>query len=245
MSASSLSETIDRRAETLRLAQLLGCDAAELPYLADVASSELRVLRVQVTETLYGGQSAVFAKLAAASKLLPVGLVAQLAERSFGPLLSARIAGLLEPERAVELAARLPVGFLASLAVELDPRRAEAVIALIPPGQIAEISAELTARREYVTMGRFVAAMPEASIRAAIGEMDARTMLEVSLVVDGKERLGQLVGMIDPARFDAMIAAAADAELVDEALTLLAYLGEEARARVLALPELHAYRAAS
>ena len=245
MSLTSLSETIERRAETLRLAQLLGCDAEELPYLADVAAPELRALRQQVTETLHGGQSAVFVKLAAASKLLPVALVAQLAERAFGPLLSARIAGLLEPERAVELAGRLPVAFLASLAVELDPRRAEGVIALIPPSQIADISAELTARREYVTMGRFVGAMPDASIRAAIGVMDPRTMLEVSLVVEEKERLGQLVGMIEPERFDAMIAAAADADLAEEALTLLAYLGEAERARVLALPELRAYRAAS
>ncbi len=108
-----------------------------------------------------GGRiGATLSRLAAASKLLPVGLVATLGERAFGPVLSARITGLLDPGRAVEVAQRLPVDFLADIAVDLDPRRASAVIARIPPQQIGEVTRELVRRHESVTMGRFVGHLP-------------------------------------------------------------------------------------
>jgi hypothetical protein len=245
MSRESAAERIDRRAETLKLARLLGCEAEELGYLAGVAAADLRLLRDQATEVLYGGQGAALGRLAAASRLLPVALVAQLAERAFGPVLSARLAGLIEPERAVELAARLPIGFLASLAIELDPRRARDVIARIPPDQIARISSELTRRREYVTMGRFVGALPDASIRAAMGAMDPPTMLEVALVLEDKQRLGDVFALIGPEATDGIIAAAVDAGLAEEALALLDQLDDGQRARLLARPELQAYRRAS
>jgi hypothetical protein len=63
---------------------------------------------------------------------------------------------MLETDKAVEVAAKLPPPFLADVAVELDPRRASDLIAKIAPALIGQVTGELVARREYVTMGRFV-----------------------------------------------------------------------------------------
>lgn len=224
-----MSEALEVRAEILKLARLLGREPAEFAYLGAVASEDLRALRDQVTETLFGSHAGVLNRLAQASRLLPVGLVAQMGERSFGPVLSARVTGLLDPDRAVDMAARLPVGFLADVAIELDPRRARDVLARVPPAQIAAVSAELTRRGEYVAMGRFVGSLPDASIAAALGTMDDRTLLEVALVLENKESLPHLISMLEPARLEAMIALAAASELAEGAAGLLEHMSPSQR----------------
>jgi hypothetical protein len=238
-----MSEALEVRAEILKMARLLGHGAEDLAYLETVASEDLRALREQVTEVVFGSQAAVLGRLAAASRLLPTSLVAQLAERTFGPVLSARVAGLLEPDRAVDMASKLPIPFLADIAVELDPRRAVDVIGRIPPTQIAAVSRELTRRGEYVAMGRFVGYLPDASINAALGAMDPVALLNVSFVLENKEKLGDVVALIEPERFDAMIRLAIDSDLEDEALELMAFLSPDQRARVMALPDFQHRRA--
>ena len=85
------------RAEVLKLARLLRRQPEQLVYLEHVAHDDLRALREQVTDMLFAAHDATLRRLAASSKLLPVGLVAMLAQHAFGPVLSARIAGLLDP----------------------------------------------------------------------------------------------------------------------------------------------------
>jgi hypothetical protein len=226
------STSLEVRAEVLKLARLLGREPSSLAYLEQAEAAALAALREQVTEVLFASGDGVLRRLAQASRLLPVALVAQLAERSFGPVLSARVAGLIDAQRAVEMAGRLPVPFLADIAVELDPRRAREVIAGIPPGQIAAITAELTRRREYVTMGRFVGHLPDAALAAALGEMDSRALLEVALVIENKERLADVVDLLGEARLHELIETAEKAGLADEALGLLDHLAPGQRAAV-------------
>ncbi len=118
------AKQLQTRAEITKLARLLGREAAELAYLERVAAADLRRLRHGVTELLYDADAAALRRLAAAGRLLPAGLVATIAQRAFGPVLSARLAGLLDLERAVDVAGKLPPEFLADVAGELDPRRA-------------------------------------------------------------------------------------------------------------------------
>jgi hypothetical protein len=239
-----MSEPLEVRAELHKLARLLGRRAEELDYLGGVPAAELRILREQVTETLFGEQAQVLGRLAAASRVLPVGLVAQMAQRAFGPVLSARIAGLIDPDRAVELTRRLPVDFLADVAVELDPRRARDVIVRIPPRQIGLVTRELTRRREYVAMGGFVGYLPDPSIAAAVEAMDARTLLEVSLVLENKGKLADLAELLGHDRLQEMIGLAAASDLGQEALGLLDYLTPVQREAVMRMPELRDRRIA-
>jgi Mg/Co/Ni transporter MgtE len=147
-------------------------------------------------------------------------------------VLAANIAGLLEPSRAVDVAARLPPEFLADVAIELDPRRATDVIAQIPPAQITAVTRELVAREEYVTMGRFVGHLPDPSVKAALSELDDRSLLRVGFVLEQKQRIDHVLGLLDPARYDGLIEAAGDG-LWAQALDVLSYLGKTRRKKLV------------
>jgi hypothetical protein len=197
---------LELEAEILKLARLLERDPESLSYLARVPSADLRSLRERVTEVLFTAHEPALKRLAAASRLLPVGLVASLGQHTFGPMLAARITGLLDPERAVDVAARLPVDFLADAAIELDPRRASAVVAGIPAKRISQITAELARRGEYVTMGRFVGHLNDASLAAALEVLDDEELLQTLLVMEDRPDPERLVRVTDRQRVERLAA---------------------------------------
>ena len=227
-----MSEALDARAEVLKLARLLRRDPAALGYLEQVPSADIRALREEVTDMLFTAHGHVLGRLAAASRVLPVGLIAIIGERAFGPVLSARIAGMLEPSRAIDVAAKLATSFLAEVAVDIDPRRASGVIAGIPPQQVAAVTRELARREEHVTMGRFVGHMSDEAIRAALEVLDDRTLLQVGFVLEEKDRLDHIVSLLPERRLNGVTEAAAAANLWPEVLDLLVHLSEQRRAAV-------------
>jgi hypothetical protein len=230
---SRSTETLQTHAEILKLARMLHREPDQLAYLERVPLEALCELRERATETLWDADSAAIGRLAAASRLLPAGLNASLAERTFGPLISARLAGALEPARAVDVAAKLSTPFLADVAIELDPRRTKDVIAGIPPRRIAEITRELLRRGEYVTMGRFVGYTEDGAVRAAVEAMDNAALLRVGFVLEDKSRLDTLVSLLPAKRMNDLIQVAADEGLWIEALDLLGHLSPARRQRIV------------
>lgn len=225
---SQAAELLQAHAEVTKLARLLDRGPDELAYLERMAPGDLRALRDGVTETLYDGNSSL-GRLAAASRLLPAGLTATIGQRAFGPLLSARLAGLLDTEKAVDVAGKLPPPFLADVAVELDPRRASGLIASIAPSLIGQVTAELVARREYVTMGRFVGHLSDDAITAAIAHMDDEAVLQTAFVIEDRSQLSRLFAKLPTGRPAGVIAAAAADGLWLEALDLLNHLHQRQR----------------
>ena len=92
---SGQASVLQGRAEILKLARMLGPRPSELAYLEAVGLADLRALREQTVEVLWDADGATMSRLAAASKLLPAALTATIAQRAFGPLLAARMAGHL------------------------------------------------------------------------------------------------------------------------------------------------------
>jgi hypothetical protein len=227
-----MSEALEVRAEILKLARLLQRDPASLSYLDQVPPDDLRALRELTTERLFSAHGTTASRLAAASRLLPPALTASLAERAFGPLLSARIAGALEPDRAVEIAAKLSPAFLADVAIELDPRRASDVIARIPAHQVADVAHELVRREEYVTMGRFVGHIAPDALDAALGAMDDHQLLHVAFVLEQKDALDGIIERLGIERLQGVLEAAAEEDLWPEALSLFTNLSDERAAAV-------------
>ena len=238
---SRAADALQARGEVLKLARVLGRDPEQLAYLEPVPPDDLRALRDAVTETLYDAHDGSLRRLAAASRLLPAGLMATIGQRAFGPLLSARLAGMLETDKAVEVAAKLGPDFLADVAVELDPRRASELIARIPAELIGQVTAELVARHEHVTMGRFVGHLADEAITAAVATMDDRTLLQVAFVLEDKGDVSRLLATLPRNRSGGIVAAAAQHGLWLEALDLLNHLDDRHRgemiAAALALPE--------
>jgi hypothetical protein len=216
-----MRETLEVEAEILKLARLLGCGADRLSYLERVPAGDIRALREQTTEMLFTAHEGTLRRLAAASGLLPVSLVASIGQRAFGSMLSARIAGMLEPARAVEIAAKLPTDFLADVAAELDPRRASDVITGMPPRRIAEVTRELARRGEYVTMGRFVGHLGDGALAAALGALDDHALLQTAFVMEEKQRLGEVVAFLGEQRIRGLIETAEAAGVWSDLTELL------------------------
>ncbi len=215
---SRAAETLQARGEVMKVARLLQREPETLGYLESLSVQDLRELRERLTETVFDAHAGSLRRLAAASRLLPVGLSASMGENVFGPLLSARLTGLLDPGRAAEMAAKLPTPFLADVAVEMDPRRASELLSRIAADQIAQITAELMARGEYVTMGRFVGHLPDETLAAAVAAMDERSLLGVLFVLEDTDELPRLIALLSESRVAGVIEAAADNNLWEEVL---------------------------
>jgi hypothetical protein len=221
------------RAELMKLARLLDAELDDLDYLHEVGPGQLRVLREQVTQVVFDSGGPALGRLAGASRLLPTGVIAAIAEHAFGPVLAARIAGMLDPGRAADVAAKLPTPFLVQTAVHLDPRRAVDVLARIPAERIAEVARELIVAEEYVTLGRFVGHLPDQAIVLAVHEMDDFTVLTVAFVIEDSSGIERVLALMDPGRLDGLLDAAVGTELWPEVLDLLAEVPEPMRRKVL------------
>jgi multidrug efflux pump subunit AcrA (membrane-fusion protein) len=221
------------QAEILKLARLLHCPPERLSYLEDVPASDVRELREQATDMLFSAHDKTLEKLAASSKLLPVGLNALIAERAFGPLLTARMAGLIEPARAVATAERLSPQFLAETAGEIDPRRASEVIASIGAEQIAKIARVLVDRKDYVTMGQAVGQLSPEALKSALSELSDEDLLRTAFVAENKDRLPELAELLGRERLLGLIDVAEQAGLQEEATDLLGRLDEAQRSDLL------------
>jgi hypothetical protein len=231
-----VSESLQAKAEILKLARILGREPETLEYLERVPAADIRALREQVTDMLFSAHSQTLSRLAAASRLVPVGLVAMIGEKTFGPVLSARMAALLDPGRAVEMADKLPTPFLADVAIAIDPRRASEVIGRIPSARVAEVTRELLRRGEYVTMGRFIGHLSDEAIAAAVAVMDEAALLQIAFVLEDKDRLDRLTDLLSEQRLDRLIQTAANADLWAEALDLLSRLDVRHRAALVNRP---------
>src|SRR5699024_9771775 len=109
----AMSEELAKRAELLKLARILNTEPDALAFLQPHAAGQLRMLREAVTDGLFQKFRPRFAGFARMSSLLPLKISARVSEQVLGPMLSGRIASEMKPERAIELAKRLPDEFLA------------------------------------------------------------------------------------------------------------------------------------
>jgi hypothetical protein len=218
--------------EIVKLARLLRTDPEEIAYLRDVDWQDIRDVREQASATMFDADRQQLQRVASATKLVPSKVTAAIGERAFGALLAARVTGLIEPSRAVDIAGHLPTPFLAEVAAQLDPRRASRVIAEIPARQIASITQELTQRGDHVTMGRFVGHLSEAALKAALANVDDESLLHTAYVVESKGSLGALVAIIPDARLHDILRTADECDLWREALDVLRHVSDDQRGRL-------------
>lgn len=231
----SLAE-LEARAEVLKLERLLERD---LPYLATAEVDDLVALREQLIDRLYDGDRASLGRVASASGMLPVGVLATIAEKAIHPVLCARIVGLISVDRAVAVGSKLPPPFLAQIAVEMDPRRAVTVIRALPTGLVAETAALLAEREEFAVMGRFVGVLSDEAMTACFDRLTERQMLHVGYLLDDRASLSRVGALLEQERIGTMIRLADDEDLWDEALLLLAHFDDDLLAKLddLASPE--------
>ncbi|MGE4428109.1 MAG: hypothetical protein AB7G37_16785 [Solirubrobacteraceae bacterium] len=225
-------DRFDREAEVAKLARLLNVQESEVAFAAEAPPEELRAYREALTARLFDGSAGALKRAADASRLMPTKVLAAVSQFALGPLICARLAGIIDPQRAAGIAEALKDDYLADVAVEMDPRRATAVIALIPGERVVAINRILCERVEGVPMGRFVAALGDEQLRLCVDALSNEELLRIGYVMDGPERLDTVYGMLSDDRIRDSLAWSEAAGLAERTAHLQRNLGPEQTARV-------------
>lgn len=225
---------LEHEAEILKLARFLDIDAQQLDILDAVPPADIRALRAQVTHHFFASDHHFFRRLVTASRLLPISLLAMVAEKVLGPMLAARVAGQMDVDRGVGIAERLPTDFLAELCLSLDPDHTQDLIRAMPINRIRDVAKALAKDEEYVTMARFVDIVTEDAIRGVLEDLhDDAALLHIAFFVEDKPRLERILDLLPETRIVRIIEmAAARNDLWPEALSLMEHVGDGWRGRL-------------
>jgi hypothetical protein len=226
-----MSSTLQARAEVEKLAQALNADPDDLGDLDAADPRDIRALRHTITDSLYEADRDHFARVAAVAKAVPVSMAAKLAEHALGPLLAARVAGLVDTDLACNLARRLPPDFIAQIAVQLDPRQATAILGCLPADLVAAGARELDERGEHVAMSMFVGHLSDGALHTTIEVLSDEALLTVGFLIEAPERLDDVFAQLPDERIEAIIALAAEQDRWDELEGIHAHLGPQQQAR--------------
>jgi hypothetical protein len=228
-------------AEIRKLAHQLGVASADLEFLGDLVTDDLRELRTRIGDYLFEADKHHFGKVAAVSRLVPNAVAAKVTEFALPPLIAARTAELLEPAKAADMVGRLSDRYLADVSAAMDPTRCPEVIAQIPPASVAKVGAELARRKEWVVMGGFVSVVSGPGLRAAVAGLDGEQLLRVGYVLDDLSRMDEIAQLLSDAQLDQMLSAAVAHELWAELDGVLSNLtgtqAERLAGRFAAAPE--------
>lgn len=219
--------------EITKLAHEMHVDEAELAFLATTSPDDLRDLREIVSHAMFSRHESRVKGLAAVSKKLPAAVTAKITEIAMGPMLSARVAAVMDPADAAKLAGHLKPEFLAELSVHLDPSRVEGIIAKLDSALVVEVGRRLLAEGHLLTLARFTGVVrPETSLEVVDGASGAE-ILQLALFIDEPSVVDPiLAGLSDETVAEI---AASTAEHGEAADALLAALHADSRARIASL----------
>jgi hypothetical protein len=186
---------------------------------------------------LFEALSRRLARIAAAARILPAPIIAKLVRLKPNALLTAGTAGVLEPAQAVDIAKRLPVGFLADVAAQLDARRGAGIIAELPTGTIVAVAEHLARQQDWITLGDLVGVVSDEAARATVAVLDGVALIHSARMVDDPEMLSRFAGLLSEAMIADMLDAVADHDLWEELRPVLAALPESATELAVAAAE--------
>lgn len=223
------------RAEVVKLAADLGSDVEPLLFLAPLGAESVAELRRTISRARFAKIEPRLRRLAASSRLLPIGTTAKIAQGALGARLCGRVAGVLDIDTAVAFAAQYRAPFLAELSVYLDPERTADVIAAIPTERAIEVGVLLLEQGHYLTLGRLVSVAPEPVVEGVIASSTPAELLRVAFYADDRTRVDAVIAGQSDERLAEFIEAALEENLFDEALTLLKTVDEAGQARLIAI----------
>jgi hypothetical protein len=223
------------RAELVKLARALGTTTDGVAFAAVLPHEDIRRVRERVIATLYDEHRAAFQRVAAITRVLPTAVNVRIALRAFPPLLAARVAGEMAPERAAELADRMPLAYLAEACVHLDPRRAAPLIRQIRSDRVLDVVIELIDRGDFITLGRLLDAATEPVIHDVAMTVSTEALLRIGFYAESGEQLTRAVALLPPARLRDVVrdALTGPRELASAGLALIGRLtDDDLRARL-------------
>jgi hypothetical protein len=200
---------VETHSEITRLAALLRVSEDQLEFLAGQDLATLRELRGQITDRLFGADRNILEAIAKAQRMVPGAISTKIAVKVFPPSLSARVAGVLSTDAAVDMARRVPVDYLASLAPHLDPRRVTDILAKLPTQLLVDAGKILGERGEYIAMADFVGVLDDAQIAQINPVLSDESLVRTGLVIEEAKRVAAIMEMLPPERLAGVVATAA------------------------------------
>jgi hypothetical protein len=193
-------------AEVERLALLLRCKPREIDFLCRFAAPEIRALRKATFERLHADHEATYARIAAASRLLPMKVTAPLAQRLLPPRVSAGVVASLPPEQAATMAGRMSVEYVADVSSYLSPALAEPVLRRLPVEVVQRVADVLRERCDYSTMAEVVGALSDEQVVAVVESLgEAEILAQVALRVTDPYALQRLARVLPDERLQDMV----------------------------------------
>lgn len=186
--------------EVRRIARMLNAEPATFQGLQVMRLEDLRALRGQIAAALFDRGKESWERAAAVSGVVPAGLAAKMAQGALGPVLSARVTGSVDIERAVDIATKLPAEFMADTAINIDPRQVTDLVVHLPASTIADVGRVLARRGEWLVMADFVAAVTLPALRTTIEALDEEAILRTAVLLEDPARVRTVVEMLDAAR---------------------------------------------
>ncbi|MCE5290104.1 MAG: hypothetical protein LLG14_12825 [Nocardiaceae bacterium] len=223
------------RAELTKLGALLSLDPKDLGYLADLDPDAIRKFREDAMDMMFEADRKRLEGSAAATKLVPIAITAKIASMLIPPRLAARIAGLIDSGKAVELASRLPVKYLADVTPFLDPRRVSAILGEVPNEMVAEVAKVLDGTGDYITMGRMVAHIKHDAIFQTLAHLSDYTLLQTGFVIEHQSRIPEIIHMLPEHRLISITEVADERGHWLEAMGLLDNLDDSLRRHLVNL----------
>lgn len=188
------------KAELVKLARALGTTPEEVAFAAELPHAAIRVVREHAVAALYDEHRAAFRRAATITRMLPTALNVRITLRAFSPLLAARVAGEMPPDRAAELANRMPVEYLAEACAHMDPRRAAPVIQRVRQDRVVAVIHELIAQGDFITLGRLLDSATEPIVRAVATTISTEALLRIGFYAESDEQLTRAVALLPPDR---------------------------------------------
>ncbi|MDX1510571.1 MAG: hypothetical protein R3249_04440, partial [Nitriliruptorales bacterium] len=226
-------EEIPRHAALAKLGRVLEIDEAELAFLGDVPVADLRQLRDLASDRLHEADEARLSRVAAASRLIPMGLAAAIGQNWFGATLCARLVSLIEPERGGQFARHLDLDFMADITERTDPRLVGDLVHHLPLASMQGIATTLHERDDHLTLSHFVGHIPaEIVVRILEAVTDDAAVVRIAVFVEGLSQLDPIVALLPDERLLALVRAVEAADLWVEGLHLFGHLGPEQVERV-------------
>jgi hypothetical protein len=188
------------KAELVKLARALGTTPEDVAFAAELPHTAIRTIREHAVAMLYDEHRAAYQRVATITRLLPTALNVRITLRAFSPLLAARIAGEMPPDRAAELANRMPVEYLAEACVHLDPRRAAPLIRRVHLDRVLAVVTELITRGDFITLGRLLDSATEPIVREVAATVPTEALLRIGVYAESDDQLTRAVALLPPDR---------------------------------------------
>ena len=227
-----MSELVTLRAELEKLSRVTGLPVKKLEHLGVVGSTALRAFRYQVIDQIFAYNETRLRNLAAASKLVPVPIMASLAPIYFEPKMCAAMAGLVDQDKAVKLMSKLPLPFLTDCAPFVDPRKIGGIAANIPPKLTALLAPALMERGEHITLGQFIDYVTPEILDATLPVLDDVSLLKIATVAENKDKLNDIIPLVWQ-RVPSIYFAAAENNMWADALNLLTDVSPELQVKLI------------